>query len=243
MLDGIRLWLCRWLRVPPEPAAPFGSPESIRVFRAGAMYYRYRIALWVLIQFGVALGIAGGAFAFERPMRRAPKWAYTGWKVLEVMAAAGFVAQLPVGLLARRLDYTMRWYIVTDRSLRIRSGIWDVQEATMTFANVQHIGVTQGPLQRLLGLADVTVSSAGGGSAAAAHEGHVHSGHLARFEGVANAHEIRELIVERLRQYRDAGLGDPDDAHSASAAPSELEAARALLEAARELRASLEASR
>ena len=62
-----------------------------------------------------------------------------------------------------RLDYEQRWYVVTDRSLRLRTGVWSVREMTMSFANLQQITVTQGPLQRLLGLADVRFQSAGGG--------------------------------------------------------------------------------
>jgi hypothetical protein len=31
---------------------------------------------------------------------------------------------------------------------------------------------------------------------------------VAKFEGVDNAAEIRDLIVERLRVYRDSGLGE-----------------------------------
>ena len=31
------------------------------------------------------------------------------------------------------------------------------------------------------------------------------------FHSVTNATEIRDLIVERLRRYREAGLGDPDE--------------------------------
>jgi hypothetical protein len=34
------------------------------------------------------------------------------------------------------------------------------------------------------------------------------------FEGVPNAVEIRDLMLERLRKFREAGLGDPEDARS-----------------------------
>jgi hypothetical protein len=56
---------------------------------------------------------------------------------------------------------------------------------------------------------------------------------------VAHAAEIRELIVDRLRQYRDSGLGEP--AHVATThAASDLAAARRVLHEARALRAVLE---
>ena len=90
----------------------------------------------------------------------------------------------------------------------------------MSFANLQQVVVTQGPLQRLLGLADVRVQSAGGGGDT--HEkGGGDSLHTGVFHGVDNAGEIRDLILERLRHFRETGLGDPHElrtAQSASAA-------------------------
>ncbi|MBC7368594.1 MAG: PH domain-containing protein, partial [Undibacterium sp.] len=110
-----------------------------------------------------------------------------------------------------RLDFELHWYIVTDRSLRIRTGVLRLQEATMSFANLQPVTVTQGPLQRLLGLADVRVQSAGGGGNDEHKPGTDTSLHTGVFHGVANATEIRALILHRLRQFRATGLGDPDD--------------------------------
>ena len=75
----------------------------------------------------------------------------------------------------------------------------------MTFANIQEIRVQAGPLQKFLGLADVEVHAAGGG--AAGKHGEQRS-HKALFEGVDNANVIRDLLVERLRQYRESGLGE-----------------------------------
>ena len=61
-----------------------------------------------------------------------------------------------------RLDYEMRWYKVTDRSLRIREGVWRMREMTMMFDNIQNISITQGPIQRMLNIADLKVQTAGG---------------------------------------------------------------------------------
>ena len=60
----------------------------------------------------------------------------------------------------QRLNYELRWYIVTDRSLRIRIGIWIVEEITMTFDNIQDLRITAGPPQGWLGLAALELSSA-----------------------------------------------------------------------------------
>jgi membrane protein YdbS with pleckstrin-like domain len=116
----------------------------------------------------------------------------------------------PVTFLVARLEYELRWYLVTDRSLRIRSGIWTVEELTMTFANIQELTIRQGPLQRMLGIADLKVRSAGGG--AAQQEGKtLRETHVGYFHGVDNAPALRDLILAQLRRYRDSGLGDPDE--------------------------------
>lgn len=169
-----------------------------------------------------------------------------GVKILGILA---YFAQLPVTYLIARMDYELRWYMVTDRSLRIRYGVWKISESTMSFANIQQVIVSQGPLQRLLGLADVKVQSAGGAHGAEDHPngGSGEDMHLGLFHSVTNAPEIRDLILERLRRFRESGLGDPDEKSTPAPGPSlphaasadTLAAARELLAEAKALRAAL----
>lgn len=219
-------YLLRLLRVPPEPSAPDGSSESIRIFRAGRNYYRWRVVVWAMTRLA---GILGGivALAFIPFIPGTPAWVRPITIGVEVLAIAALAAALPFSFMLQRLNYELRWYIVTDRSLRIRSGIWSVEEITMTFANIQDLRIAAGPLQGWLGLADLEVRSAGGGGAAGPH-GETGTSHQARFEGVDNAEEIRDLIVERLRQYRDAGIGDAPAINMAGASAELLAEARAL---------------
>lgn len=183
--------------------------------------------------------------------KRLPGWVLPLVVVLEILGVLFFVVQALVSYAVLRLDFEQRWYMVTDRSLRIRSGVWSVWEMTMSFANLQQVAVTQGPLQRWLELADLKVESAGGGgSATTGQHGQTRSLHVGFFHGVNNAEEIRDLILARLREYRETGLGDPDEAARAgmrmtadAAAPNEaLAAATDLLLAARELRRSVRGS-
>jgi membrane protein YdbS with pleckstrin-like domain len=180
--------------------------------------------------------------ALKNTAERMPWWMFRVIMVLEIIALGGFSFVLVVTFAAVRLDYEQRWYIVTDRSLRLRSGIWNVQELTMSFANLQQVTVTQGPLQRLLGLANVHVQTAGGGGGKPNEENH-ESLHTAEFHCVDNAPEIRDLILDRLRVFRATGLGDPDDqAPTPPAAPTDsaaLAAARELLLEATALRRTL----
>jgi membrane protein YdbS with pleckstrin-like domain len=184
--------------------------------------------------------------------RKTPSLVFPLLWVAKGISLAVYLVQLPITYLILRLDYEQRWYLVTDRSLRLRSGVWSVRELTMSFANLQQITVSQGPLQRFLGIADVCVQSAGGGGAMPGHAGAQHASlHSGVFHAVENAQEIRDLIVERLRIFRETGLGDPEESrHAAPAAPipavsgnprvgaDTLGAARELLDEVRRLRAA-----
>jgi uncharacterized membrane protein YdbT with pleckstrin-like domain len=96
------------------------------------------------------------------------------------------------------------------------------------------IRVNANPIERFLGLANVEVQSAGGGGSDA--HGVPSSGHVAKFAGVDNAAVIRDLIVERLRVYRDSGLGEKT---VEAREPLALSAAREVLQETTALRSSL----
>jgi membrane protein YdbS with pleckstrin-like domain len=219
MPDGLRGWLLRLLRVPAEPAPPPGDPRVVRTFRASTGYFRYRVAAWLLKQLSALAGLILG-YLFFRGIVGALPFPYI--RLIEQLAIAGFIAQLPLSFALLRLDFELRWYIISDRSLRIRDGILSVREQTMAFANIQNITIRQNPLQRLFGIATVVVQAAGGGGATSSQQGAGGGGrnsHEATFEGVDNAEQIRAAIRERIRMHRDAGLGDPDDRAVPATAP------------------------
>jgi uncharacterized membrane protein YdbT with pleckstrin-like domain len=177
-----------------------------------------------------------------------PEWIFPLLWIVKILSFGIYLLQIPITYAVRRLDYEMRWYMVTDRSLRLRHGTWKVVESTMSFANIQQVVMIQGPVQRLLGLADVRVQSAGGGGGGHEHEQVGDDMHEGLFRHVTNAREIRDLILERLRRFRESGLGDPEEETmatlepTAAAAPSvdALAAAGELLAEAKALRAALE---
>ena len=221
----------RLARVPAEPHVPEGAEESVRVFNAGRNYFTWRMIVWGLGNAAIALGLLV-AFAFSF-IPTLPPLVRAIWLAVEAGAVGMFVASIPITYFLQRLNYEMRWYIVTDRSLRIRSGVVWLQEITMTFANIQGIRVNANPIERLLGLANVEVRSAGGGDTA---HGEPSSGHVGKFAGVDNAEAIRDLLVERLRVYRDSGLGEKT---VEAREPLSLSAAREVLQETRALRNSL----
>lgn len=175
---------------PATSAAPAPTPAKPAAAPARKPAKRVRINGW-----------AGFKQVFIELAMWLPPWAFPLLWVLKFIGLMLYLVQIPVTYTIRRLDFELHWYIVTDRSLRIRTGLVRLQESTMSFANLQQVEVKQGPLQRLLGLADVHVQSAGGGGD---HQpGQVgDSLHTGVFHSVSNATEIRDLILERLRRFQ-----------------------------------------
>jgi uncharacterized membrane protein YdbT with pleckstrin-like domain len=207
--------LCeKWLRIPPEPEPPPGDETSARTFRAAPKYLKYLRVMW-----GIRNGVAMVAALIPLTVISIALMANREGSAAAVIAGVEFVVlgilicQALFSLALVQLDYEKRWYLVTDRSLRIREGVGTVREITFTFANIQNLSVTQGPIQRLLGIADLKVETAGGGSVAGQQQ---HPGlnlHTAYFRGIDNAEEVKLLIAARMRAHRDAGLGDDEDRH------------------------------
>lgn len=229
------------MRVPPMPAPPPGSQP--RIFRAAGSFYALKVIRFVVVQTFAAFGAVVGTFAIFYGMRRGdvPPEIASWVRVVEIVVWSFFVLQFLFGLAVVRLDWELRWYMLSDRAVRVREGITTVREKTITLANIQNISIKQGPLQRIFGIADVEVRTAGGGGGS----GNPHQksteepGHVAYFRGVANPEEIRTLLIEGVRRQRDSGLGDTDDHPAEPAHDDTLEAARAVLEEARALRAAV----
>jgi membrane protein YdbS with pleckstrin-like domain len=218
MFESLKGRVLSVLRVPPEPEPPAGAPGSLARFRAAPSYLQYQLALWGLKQLGALAGLIVGlsflAAADFADLPGAPIF-----RLFEILGVAAFAVQLPLSLLVVRLDYEQRWYLVTDRSLRIRHGVLRVEEKTQSFANIQNLAIRQGPIQRLLGISDLEVHTAGGGEARqgrskARDQARGEDLHTATFHGVDNAEQIRDGILARLRRLRDSGLGDPEEAPS-----------------------------
>ncbi len=230
------------LRVPPEPQAPLGAPGSMQLFRAAPGFFRYRLLGWGIGQAGALFGLVAGVVFLQA----FGKGFWSAFVALEGLAVVFFLVQLPVSFLMIALDYEYRWYMVTDRSLRIREGVVKVQEKTMTFSNIQNVSIRQGPLQRFFGISDVEVRTAGGGDASPGgkqQQGMADNLHLGYFRGVANAAEIRDAILAHLKRLRSAGLGDPDEPAAAEPELGPSAGDGELLDAGRQVLAEVRALR
>ncbi len=247
MRERLKDWIRQLLQVPPKPEVPLGGPGSLRVFRAAPGFLRYRLLGWGLSMGGTIVGIIFGVVAVRQFAPAISEMFF----ILEALAIAFLAIQLPVSFLMIVLDYEYRWYMVTDRSLRIREGVVKVQEKTMTFSNVQNVSIRQGPIQRLFGISDVEVRTAGGGESSSGggdHQGLGDNLHLGYFRGVGNAAEIRDAILDHLKRLRSGGLGDPDEPPAPASEPGSVAASTSvdtedLLDAGRQVLAEAKALR
>lgn len=199
--SGVWGLLTKFFLVPEQPPnLPAFDQEHVEYHRPAPSFLAYKkfqfwivcvildiffIAVW--IAFSVALPIWG--------LITAPLW-------LALIVLPDIIAYI-----ALHLAYDTTWYVLSDRSMRVRRGIWTIHETTITFENVQNVNIVQGPLQRWFGFANLSVSTAGGGSTSEASTMGAHSGWL---EGITNAPELRQRILEKAQH--NAGLGDETEA-------------------------------
>ena len=201
-----------FFKVPAQPKAPFGAPNSSQIFRAARNFYYYQVFHWLISHFFIAMFMSMMIFA----LIFLPDFIkYLFLRAIGIFILAIYLMIVLFSFLLVRINYEMRWYIITDRSLRIREGVIFVTEKTMSFANIQNISIHQGPIQRLLGIKDLKVRSAGGGTAMNGEDLETNSLHEAFFRGISNAEEIRNAIMNQIRKLKDTGLGDPDDKYDA----------------------------
>ena len=202
--EGIWGLLTHVFCVPREaPQLPSVESESIvsrKPSPAFITYLLFQFSLVVIIVFVATLLVSVGiVIAAENA------WVLLGTAL--VVLLLGSLAL--IGYLAIYLRYDTTWYVFSDRSMRLRRGIWVIRESTITFENVQNVKVTQGPLQRYFGIANVVVETAGGGGAAA-EAGAGMSMHAGLIEGIAEAAQIRDSIMSHVRNNASSGLGDED---------------------------------
>lgn len=227
--------LTNWLSVPDAPPRlPAGSGDAVRAFRPSPDWLRLRkFEFWLIVTLVDLFLLVGWIIVFANEPTLA-MWLLVPW--LALMIIPDIIAYVML-----HLRYDTTWYVMSDRSVRIRRGVLVIQEKTLTFDNVQNVEVRQGPLQRYFGVANVTIQTAGGGGASGhpATAGSLGS-HHGLIEGVDNAQEIRELIMLKVRALQGAGLGDDAPARSArtgarALSPSHLAALREVRELARSI--------
>src|SRR3954470_11740777 len=140
MYSSFRRSCERLLRIPADPEPPPGDEASTRLFRAAPNFYKYLLCLALLrilvflfvIVIALVVPIAIAEFQLAK---HGNKWALILW----IVPAAAILLHLLLSAFALavvRLTFEKRWYLVTDRSLRVREGVLSIREMTVNFANI-----------------------------------------------------------------------------------------------------------
>jgi membrane protein YdbS with pleckstrin-like domain len=227
LYESLREVLLQVLKAPGgPPQAPLGSPDSVQILKPSPKY----LTMNLMVHFGsmaIALTFEAVGWALAPSPAATAAMAFAS---IAVIALTLIVTLLRYFLL--RLDYDMRFYVLTDRSVRIRRGALSIEESTFTFANVQNLRLEQGPLERVLGLARLHIETAGGGPSGGGRDSGEGMFHKARLEGldIETATELRDRILTLVNGYVDSGLGEraaapPGATHQPLAARSEVLAA------------------
>ena len=202
--EGVWLVLTNWFRVPRKPPTlPVTDDSVVASFRPSDNYLRYlKLFFWIgCVAIDIGLAVLWIVIAMAAPL--------VGLLITPLML---FIMIIPdvIAYVAIHLKFDTTWYVLSDRSMRIRRGIWIIHETTITFENIQNVRLTQGPIERYFGFANLVVETAGGGASA---EGETHGqAHHGIMVGLADAPEVRDRIMAKVRKFQSAGLGDEQHA-------------------------------
>lgn len=196
------LWkvLVERLRVPQHPPEIPGRLDgSGRQFQPARGFLRY-LKFWFWVVWTI---IDAGLLACWVVL-----WFVEPWVAGALTPIVLLLLVVPpvVFYIAVHLRFDTTWYVMTDRALRIRRGIWIIEEKTITYENIQNVTVTQGPVQRSFNIANVKVETAGVASVVGKQKTPI--GNYGLIEGVTDAAEIRSRILAKMRASTSAGLGD-----------------------------------
>lgn len=200
MYRGLWKVLSDWFRVPEHPPTlPVRPGDFLLSFHPSRRYLSYlKLYFWIVLALIDTAILAGWIVVLVvNPVVGA---------ILAIPALVVAVVPDIIAYVAIHLRYDTMWYVMSDRSLRCRRGIWLIFEHTITFENVQNVHVKRGPVQSFFGIWDIVVETAGAAEGEGQNKFAV--GNKAIMEGIDNPEKIRELIMERVRASKGAGLGE-----------------------------------
>ncbi len=88
-------------------------------------------------------------------MTDAPRW-------IPVAAAGVLLVLTALAALIQKFEVDKLGYLVRERDFSYRQGVIFTSVNTMPYARVQHVSIDRGPVERMFGLATLTMKSAGG---------------------------------------------------------------------------------
>ncbi|WP_434382211.1 PH domain-containing protein [Melittangium boletus] len=201
--EGLWAVLTDLFHVPDQPPVlPTASGAQVVSLRPCAGWLRYRkVSFWLgMLSTLLTIGAVGAPLLLTSSVR---PWLL--FPVLGLVVLFGLV-----GYVSIHLGFDTTWYVLSDRALRIRRGVWTLHETTITFDNVQNVKISQGPLQRIFDFSDLVIETAGGGGGGP-QQNLEQASHVGLLAGIENPTALREQIMNRVRASRSAGLGDEHD--------------------------------
>lgn len=142
----------------PEMREPDGEsgPAMEKSEPAVVAYWRLSGVVSALVLFGM---IASQGMFFL--------WSDSPTVGLAIMGVAGVLGALRITwiMVTTRLRYRRLGFTVDAANLMIRHGVLVHREKTIPIARLQHLDVDRGPLERLFGLASLSIFTSGGRAA------------------------------------------------------------------------------
>lgn len=184
-----------------SPTIPYGHEKDkyLRILRADISYWKFQLFCWCAYSLSWVIALLIHIVMF---LLSASAFAWLAIPITVII-----LSKIIILLVVTRIDYELRWYIITDTSITVRQGAWTVREITVSYQNIQNVSVSQGPLERFFGFANLQIDTAGSGGK---HPKGANP-NKAVLRGITNAQQVRDVILNNLRLFRNSGLGDPDD--------------------------------
>ena len=99
--------------------------------------------------------------------------------------------------------YTTLRYRFDAEGISMRWGLLFRREVNLTYARIQDIHLTSGPLMRWMGLAELHIQTASGSASAEMV-----------IEGLHEYEQLRDFLYQRMRGAKEPNEGEPDSAES-----------------------------
>jgi membrane protein YdbS with pleckstrin-like domain len=140
----------------------------------------WRISRW--IRFGVVAIFQGAGFFIGSLMEDVPSEVTIIYLTFNLLLAAYFII---AAILYPLIEYRQWGYKITEDRVEIRHGIFFIQTTIIPVIRIQHVTITQGPINRKLGISTIFINTASGAF---------------KIEGLSdeNAKQIAEALKSKL---------------------------------------------
>ena len=108
--------------------------------------------IFFLVKYGAGLL---GSVGLEKWVGRNEKW-------INILFIIAFIYCLAETFIAPIFSYKQWFYMINDEEIWYREGIFWSKEVVIPIVRIQNINLNEGPISKGLGIADITIGTAGG---------------------------------------------------------------------------------